>query len=134
MAPELEPIRAELTEFQKLELLRDEESRLREELSAVEKGIRDRLLAGAERQYLTTLSPYYAEREMTGADPAEIESLEKRRALIHGALGVVSVQRAQYEESLGTGPERREGRRQPDGGAKRGRFESFDEFRSQQGG
>ena len=56
----LEPINVELTDFNKLELLRDEEESLGEKLAEVEKSIRDAMLAAARREFLMSLSPYYA--------------------------------------------------------------------------
>jgi hypothetical protein len=133
----LEPIRVELTDFLKLELLRDEEESLAEELTAVEKQIRELWIKALEREYLKSLAPYYAQRSAEGDEGGRAEQLEHQRALIHQALEIVRAQHAQFEETLGAsaagpgarGPARRGAQT---AGGKRSRFDSFDDFRQKQ--
>jgi len=109
-----EPIRVELTDFAKLELLRAEEERLGAELGDLEKQIRERRLAAAEREYLKSLSAYYARTAPApeaSAGPTP-EQLEAQRALVSQTLEVVSARRQQYEEALG-GPAAAKGGRAP---------------------
>ncbi|HOX07922.1 MAG TPA: hypothetical protein PK280_16100 [Planctomycetota bacterium] len=135
----LEPIRVELTDFLKVELLRDEEERLAEELGAIEKQVRELLITAAERDYLRTLSPYYADRGPVGADAGRIGQLEGQRALVYQALETVRAQKAQFENALGVpaaghggrGGARRAGAAQTSGG-KRSRFDSFEDFKQNQ--
>ena len=132
----LEPIRVELSDFQKLGLLRDEEERLSEELAEVEKTIREQLLAAAGQQYLNTLASYYASREggAAGADAAQVPELEARRQLIHQALEVVRVQREGLEGALGEEAKRASRQPRSQGPAsKSSNFESFDDFRKTRG-
>ena len=134
----LEPIRAELTDFAKLELLRDEEERLGGELGDIEKRIRELRLAATEREFLASLSPYYARAAAEPAEGPTAEELEGRRALVFQALEVVRAQYQQYEETLGApaagkgarGSARRSAAGQA--GGKRSRFDSFDDFRQKQ--
>ena len=73
----LEPITSvELTDFQRLEILRDEEERLAEELTEVERQIRELLLTAARQQYLTSLSPYYTAQN-TGEHSGQASCLDE---------------------------------------------------------
>jgi len=133
----LEPIRVELNDFAKLELLREEEERLGGELADVERQIREISLAAVRREYLMSLSAYYATQEAQGAGPDAAAQLETRRALIAQALETVSAQRKQYEDALGApaaGRGSRGARRAAgaSGAAKRSRFDSFDDFKQNQ--
>ena len=106
----LEPISVELTDFAKLELLRDEEERLSEELAEVERAIRAALLDTTRREFLKSLSPYYAAQAQEGADPAKMQELDSRRQLVYATLSTVTAHRTQYEEALGS-PEKGTGAR-----------------------
>lgn len=134
----LEPIRVELTDFLKLELLRDEEERLTTELAGVEKQIREWLIVAAERGYLLSLSQYYAhtpEQDAAGA----VAQLEARRALVADALEAVRANHKQLEETLGSAAQGRAPRSAaarrpaaPGPAGKRSRFDSFEDFRQTQ--
>jgi hypothetical protein len=135
----LEPIRVELSDYLKVELLREEEERLAGELGEVEKNIRECLIAGLERDFLKSLSPYYSRLAQEGGEDAhKVAELESRRALVHGTLEVVRGQRQQFEETLGVpaagraghAPARRAAQAVP--GGKRSRFDSFEQFRQTQ--
>jgi hypothetical protein len=134
----LEPISVELTDFNKLELLREEEERLTAELADVERDIREALLQAARRDYLMSLSPYYAAKAQEGADASKLKELQSRRQLIHGAVEVVSAQRQQYEGALGapvSGAGKRKALRQQKNtpGSKSSSFDSFEDFRQSRG-
>jgi len=133
----LDPISVELTDFQKLEILREEEERLAEELADVEQQLRDRLLTAARRQYLMSLSPYYA--AATGEEPGPAPGeLEARREMVGATLATVETQRQQYETALGVPaaragrPAARRGGAASSGTARKGRFENFEDFRQSQ--
>ncbi len=134
----LEPIRVELTDFLKLELLREEEERLSGELGEIEKKIRECLIAKAERDYLKSISPYYASQAAPAGEAPDAGGLEGQRTLVHQTLETVRGQRQQYEEALGVsaaarathGPARRAAASTM--GGKRSRFDSFEDFRQSQ--
>jgi len=131
----LEPITVELSDFSRLELLRDEDDSLTEELAAVEKEIRDQMLEAERGKYLLSLSQYYNDRQ-TG-DASKLQELESRRQLIHATLEVVRSERQKYEEALGS-PERKRGgaRKARSAGAhgtKSTGFDSFENFRQSRG-
>jgi hypothetical protein len=87
----LEPMRVELTPFERLEILRNEQSTLAKELDGIERRLQSALDAQAKAAYLSALSPYFAERAVKeqAANPAAIE---KERQLIHNALEAVNKQ------------------------------------------
>jgi hypothetical protein len=132
----LEPISVELTDFAKLELLRDEEERLTEELAEVERSIRAAMIDRTRREFLMSLSPYYAAQAQEGPDVAKLKELDSRRQLVYGALTVVSTQKQQLEEALGA-PEKGTGaRRSPRAkppGSKSSSFDSFEDYRQSRG-
>ncbi len=135
----LEPINVELTDFNKLELLRDEEESLTEKLAEVEKSIRDGMLAAARREFLMSLSPYYASVAAGEVDVAKLRELESQRQLIGSALEVVKAQYEQFEQALGAADQgaKRPGRRSPRpkgaAGARSSSFDSFENFRQTRG-
>jgi hypothetical protein len=102
----LEPIGVELTDFNKLELLRDEEERLSEELAGLEKSIRAAQTAVAEREYLASLSPYYSQASAEEAAAPRLPEMNSQRELVAGAL---------------------------EAGSKSSNFESFEQFRQSRG-
>jgi hypothetical protein len=133
----LEPIEVELNDFAKLELLRDEDERLAQELADVEREIRGQKLSQIRQDYLASLSQYYAANPVHSLDPARLQELDGRRAMIHSTLEAVRAQRQQFESSLGT-PERQHGsaRRGPSAGvpgSKSTGFDSFENFRQSRG-
>ena len=131
----LEPITVELTDFSRLELLRDEDERLTEELSEIEKQMRDLMLEQERLQYLLSLSQYYNDRE--AVDASKLQELETRRQLVHATLEVVQSQRQQYEEALGAPETKRGGARRARSagahGTKSTGFDSFENFRQSRG-
>ncbi|MHC4915711.1 MAG: hypothetical protein ACYTGB_09480 [Planctomycetota bacterium] len=132
----LEPISVQLSDFNKLELLREENERLGEELAEVEKGIRDVMLAAHKRQFLMSLAPYYASlKEEAAGEAAKVKEFESRRELIHAASQVVKVQLDQLEATVGAGAPGGQPRaaRAPRGSARSSGFESFDDFRQSRG-
>jgi hypothetical protein len=133
----LGPISVELTDFNRLELLRDEEERLTEELAAVEKAIRDAMLDGARREFLMSLSPYYASQAQEGVDAGKLREMEARRQLIGSTLDVIRAQREAFEQGLGAGEvERgaaRRAARRAAPGARSSSFESFEDYRQARG-
>ncbi len=132
----LEPISVELTDFNKLELLRDEAESLAEKLAEVEKSVRDAMLDAARREFLMSLSPYYASVPAGEVDVAKLQELESQRQLIGSALEVVEAQYQQFEQALGAAPqgEKKPGRRSArPKGAGGARSSSFDDFRQTRG-
>ncbi len=131
----LEPINVELTDFGRLELLRDEDETLTEELAAIEKEMRDVMFEQARVAYLQSLSQYYAERQ--ASDSAKLQELEGRRQLVYATLEVVHSQRQQYEEALGSPDTQRSGpgktRSAGAHGSKSTGFDSFENFRQTRG-
>jgi len=138
MSPE--PIRVELTDFAKLGLLREEEERLGAELGDLERRIRERQLAAAEREFLKSLSAYYSRTAPEASAGPTPEQMEAQRALVFQALEVVRAQRQQYEEALSApaadkgarSPARRSAGSAAGAAGKRSRFDSFDDFRQRQ--
>jgi hypothetical protein len=128
----LEPITVELNDFLKLELVRDEDERLSDELAQAEKDIRDVMLEDARYQYLASLSPYYASRSEGAIDPAKLQELNSKRELVAATLEIVRGHRAQLEASLGA-PERKPAARGAKSGSKSSGFDSFDNFRQARG-
>jgi hypothetical protein len=132
----LEPISVELTDFNKLELLREEEERLGEELAEVEKSIRDIMLAAEKRAFLMSLASYYAKlKDGAAEDAAKLQELDSRRQLVHAALQVVRSHVAQTEQSLGASAPSGASKaaRAPRGSSRSSGFESFDDFRQSRG-
>ncbi len=128
----LEPITVELNDYLKLELIRDEDERLSEELAQVEKDIRDVMLEEARYQYLASLSQYYSARPEGAADPARLQELNSRRELIAATLETIGAHRGQLEAALGS-PERKPPARGSRSGSKSSGFDSFDNFRQSRG-
>ncbi len=132
----LEPISVELTDFNKLELLREEAERLGEELAEVEKSIRDIMLAAEKRAFLISLASYYGKlKEGAAEDAAKLQELDSRRQLTHAALQVVKSHAAQTEQNLGASapPGATKAARAPRGSSRSSGFESFDDFRQSRG-
>lgn len=131
----LEPISVELTDFNKLELLRDEVESLTEKLAEAEKSIRDAMLAAARREFLMSLSPYYASVPAGDVDVARLQELHAQRQLVGSALEVVEAQYQQFEQALGGAPQgaetpgRRSDRPKSAGGARSSSFEDFRQTR-----
>jgi hypothetical protein len=131
----LEPIRVELTDFQKLEILREEEEHLAEEFAEVERQLREALLSAARQQYLTAFGTYYRAAGAGGEKSGSPAELESRRALVGQTLEAVTAQRQQYETALGVSAKSGRGRRAgPPGAAatRKGRFDTFEDFRQNQ--
>ena len=130
----LDPISVELTDFNKLEVLRDEEERLSEELAEIVKQIRSRMLATAEAEFLIGLSPYYAAKkeELAGNDVSELNA---RRELVSSTIETVSAQRQALEKALegqtpgGAAPKSA----RTVSGSKSSSFQSFEDFRTNRG-
>ena len=128
----LEPITVELTDFLKLELLRDEDESLSEELGQVEREIRDLMLQDARFNYLASLSQYYGARTEGAPDAAKLQELNSKRELVSATLETVRGHRAQLEAALGS-PERRSEAKAPRSGSKSSGFDSFENFRQSRG-
>lgn len=136
----LEPIRAELNDFAKLEILREEEEALSGELAAVEHQIREKLLAVERARYLASLAPYYAARAGQAGAAPDVGQLEATRAQLSQAVEVVRAQRQRLEEALGHpapgkgGRARRPAAQSAAATRRGGRFDTFEDFRQNQTG
>jgi hypothetical protein len=131
----LDPISVELSDFNRLEVLREEEARLCEELVEIEKQMRGRMLARAEAEFLMQLSPYYATKQEEVASN-DVSELEARRQLINSAIEAVKAQREAFEQALagqtpggGAAPKSAK----TVSGSKSSSFQSFEDFRENRG-
>jgi hypothetical protein len=132
----LEPIRVELTDFNKLELLREEEERLGEEIAGLERQIRDGMLASARQEFLMSLSPYYAAQGGAQVDASQLKELESRRQMTSKALEAVTGLREKLEQALGAAPaagRKGTGAAKTRTGSRSSGFESFEDFRQARG-
>jgi hypothetical protein len=135
----LEPIRVEMTDFNRMELLREEEDRLFEELSGIEKSIRDVHLLRARQEYLVSLAPAYYSGQPKPADAGpDLGKLEKQREVVFAALEVVRTQREKFESLLGGaadtgGGPGRQARPKGAAGSRSSSFQSFEDFRQGKG-
>lgn len=77
----VEPIKLQLTAFEKLQILRDQLEDRQQELEEVESNIKDMLSLSEKQRYLEGLSPFYAANPVPDLPSAEqIQALEQHRA------------------------------------------------------
>ena len=112
----------ELTDFQKLEILREEAGTLRKDLAEVDRRIREIEMAEARRAFLATTSPFY--KKAPEAEGLKIlPTLEAKREELTAAAGAVEKLLAGFEGAAGGGAPKAQGP-----AAGRRKFSSFDEF------
>lgn len=132
-----EPIRVELSPFEKLQILRDQEEDRKKELTEVEVQIREKLAQIETQRYLETLSPYYASNRAADLPSAEdIQTLEQRRTQLGDLLKTIETMIPEVMKAAeGKAPAAtaQPGASQPAGPARRAKFDSFDDFKQQQG-
>jgi len=111
----------ELTDFQKLEILREEAGTLRKDLAELDRRIREIEAAEARRAFLATTSPFYKKAPETEGLKI-LPTLEAKREELTAAAEVVEKLLAGFEGAAG-------GAAAPQGpAAGRRKFNSFDEF------
>ncbi|MBN2714153.1 MAG: hypothetical protein JXR97_17170 [Planctomycetes bacterium] len=125
-----EPIRVELTAFQKLQILRDQLEDRQRELESVESKIRDNLAIIEEQRYLESLSPYYAANPLENMPSSEdIKTLEQKRAALFDLVkNIEATLPAVMELAEGKGGGGQSGPSLAAGPARKARFDSFDDF------
>ena len=97
-----EKIEVRLTAFEKLELVRSELAKKKQELVEIERKIRDILARQENLNYLKQLSSYYA----TQPAPEEVglvPQLEAKRALIYSAIDALGAVLPQLEAAAASG-------------------------------
>lgn len=84
------PIRADLSLFEKIHILRTELEERREELAQLEATLLDKLQAIEIQRYLESLNPFYAaNRRKDLPTREEIEQAEKRRAQLYEVIETI---------------------------------------------
>lgn len=132
----LEPIRVELSPFQKLKILRDQFEERQEELEKTEALIRDAYLEIETQRYLESLGPYYASNRPTDLPTAEtITAMEQQRAQLAQLIATIEATipvMMQTAEGKGPAPAAA-APSQPAGPARKVKFDSFDDFKQKKG-
>jgi len=86
----LEPLVVDLSEGQKLEVLKRFHNRYQDELDKVEAELRALLVRNAEAEFLVQYIKEQPEVKDLRADPAQIQRLEQRREYLHQLIKVLS--------------------------------------------
>lgn len=130
-----EPIRVELSAFEKLAILRAELDERMDELEKLEATIREELTRSETQRYLESLGPYYASNRPADLPTSEsIQSLEDRRAQLKNIVTSIEamipevMKMAEGKEA----PAATGGGSQAAGSARKARFDSFDDFKKAQ--
>ncbi len=97
-----EPMNVDLSLFERLEILRQEQGTLEKELDAIERSLNKSLTAQARTAYLETLAPYY--KHLTREEIEDPAELEGQRQLIHQALESIQMQVPLLEEQVQGAP------------------------------
>jgi len=123
-----ERIGIQLSNFEKLQILREELEKRQEELTALEVSIRDNLFALERRRYLESLSPYYAaylaDAKLPTAD--EIAALEERRQQLRQLIQTIESAIAALVPSSAVAVSA------ASGAARKSKFDSFEDFAKNQ--
>ena len=97
-----EKVEVRLTAFERLELVRSELAKKKQEASEVERKIRDILLRQENLNYLRQLSSYYATQPVS-EDVKLVPQLESRRALLYSAIDALQAALPQLEAAAASG-------------------------------
>lgn len=112
----------EMTDFEKLEILREEAEARRKDLAEVERRVREIETGEARRAFLASVSPFYRKAPETEGLKG-LRALEAKRDELAGVVKTVEKLLADFEGAAGGAAP---------GGARsaagRRKFESFDDF------
>ncbi len=113
----------EMTDFQKLEILREEVETLRKNLAEVDRHIREIEKAEARRVFLATTSPFYKKAPETEGFKI-LPTLEAKSVELTAAVAAIEKLLKGFEDATGGGAAPT-----PQGSAAgRRKFNSFDDF------
>jgi hypothetical protein len=127
----VEPIKLDLSVFEKLQILRDQLEKRQEEIVALEVEIRDKLQIQQTQRYLETLSPYYASNLISGLpSQEELQALEQRRTQLYDLVSNIEATiPVVMEMANGKGSAPVPGAPStPAGPARKAKFDSFEDF------
>ena len=126
-------IQMQLSNYEKMAILRIESEQRTEELKALEVEIRDKLLLIETQRYLETLSPYYAAQPSAKLPTLEeIEALQQRRNQLQEVLKTIEATFPDLLKAGGSVPPPAAASPAASGQARKGKFDSFDDFRNKQ--
>jgi hypothetical protein len=120
----------QLSNFEKLKILRDQREERAEELNKLEHQIRMLQSQVAEQRYLETLSPYYSMQSTDLPSPDEVNKLEEKRSMLKELIDTIdreipeTLEKAQSSGESEPAPAQQEpAQAQPEGTAKKAKFD-----------